>query len=273
MDLATAVAKTIAYANFFNFPLSPSEIHLWLISPDTVPLSSLKKYLPELSKKEIEYKRLLADSTKQKVETAHQLIKFARFIPGIRLIAITGSVATNNSKKDDDIDLLIITSANSLWLVRPLFLLLLSIKFNRRHPGDSPHKQKNAFCPNLWLDTLTLPVLKNRRNIYTAHEVLQVKPIFDRGQTYRKFIKSNHWTRHFLANAYRKLSQGNAVTKHNAIISCLLAPINYTFFLLQYLYMRSKITTEKVSLHSAYFHKHDLSIPLEKYLRTKSRYN
>lgn len=270
MNLSSAVAKTIAYGGYFNFPLSPEELHFWLITSRTVSKKSLAKYLPTLNSSAKKQKQLLLANTKRKETKAIGLIKFIILFPFIRLIALTGSVAANNTKKDDDLDLLVITEANCLWLTRPFLLLLLSLVFNRRHPGDNALKTTNAFCPNLWLDTQSLSVPKNRRNLYTAHEVLQVKPLFDRGQTYQKFLKSNSWTGKYLANAYHELSHEKVNQKNTNIIFLLFAPLNYFLYLLQYLYMFPKKTTESVSLHSAYFHKNDLSTTLVNHLKNNS---
>lgn len=259
MDLSQAVKKTLEYGNFFNFPLSLQEICLWLIYPKTVQFSTVKKYLPTLSRSEIAKKEILLKNTKQKEKLANNLIKYVRFIPTIRLVALTGSVAANNSQEEDDIDLLIITSSHTLWITRPIFLLLLSFKFNRRHPGDNPAHSKNAFCPNLWLDMCSLTVLKKLQNIYTAHEVLQIKPVFDRGETYKRFIRSNIWTKKYLANAYRQFQKGKILKKVKKHSNLLFFPLNLTFFIFQYLYMLPRITTELITLHSAYFHKNDLS--------------
>lgn len=268
MDYQLEVEKTIAYGAYFNFPLSSDEVHFWLISPQPVSMSVIKKYIPKLKSKEILLKKALLQNTKQKEKIALKLIKYARLIPFIRLIALTGSVAVNNSHRGDDLDLLIITSPHTLWITRSLLLLFISLKFKRRHPKDSSSKTKNAFCPNLWLSTLSLSVPENRRNIYSAHEVLQARPIFDRGHTYQQFIQSNSWTKHYLANAYSSISKSNI--KHPVIpATCytkLLIPLNFIAFLLQYLYMLPKKTSEVVSLHAAYFHKKDLSTNLEKYL-------
>ena len=160
------------------------------------------------------------------------------------------------------------TEPNTLWFTRPLFLFFLSLFFNRRHPGDnSSIKIKNAFCPNLWLDMFSLTVPKKRQNIYTAHEVLQVRPLFDRGGTYQNFIRSNRWTSHYLANAYHKLSDKKYPKKKSNPLFFIIAPLNYLLFILQYFYMLPKKTTEVVSLHAAYFHKNDLSTVLTNYLK------
>lgn len=269
MDLSLAVAKTIAYGGFFNFPLSPEEIHFWLISSRPVSKEKINKLIPKQTSKDLKLKAVLQKNTQEKEKFAQKLIYIARFIPGIRLVALTGSVAANNTKKNDDLDLLIVTDNNTLWLIRPIFLLILSWKFNRRHPGDNPTNTNNAFCPNLWLDMDSLSVPKTRRNIYTAHEVLQVKPLLDRGETYQRFLKSNDWTKHFLANAYKELQKEKIKKEKINIFTVVLAPFNFIFFLLQYLYMLPKKTSEAVSLHSAYFHKNDLSVSLSNHLQTK----
>ncbi len=231
-------------------------------------MSSITKFVQNLEPKETEFRKALQNTTNNKVKFAQKLNKYAQFFPTIRLIALTGSVSVNNSKPSDDIDLMIVTYPNTLWITRPFFLIFLSLVFNRRHPGDNPAKVNNHFCPNLWLDTDSLSVPQSRRNIYTAHEVLQVKPIFDRGHAYLDFLHSNQWTKHFLANAYSRLTQDiSKNTRQNTKKSLLFVPLNFLMFILQYLFMLPKKTTELVSLHSAFFHKNDLSGKLERLLK------
>lgn len=270
MDLAQAVSRTKAYGGFFRYPLSEEEIHHWLISDTLVSKKQISKYIQPLREKEIKIKNILKINTQKKENTAKEILKITRFIPFICLIALTGSVAANNSKKDDDLDLLIVTRANTLWLVRPLFLLLLSCCFPRRHPGDNPHKNSNAFCPNLWLDTTALSLPKNRRNLYTAHEVLQIKPLFDRGQTHLRFIKSNSWTKKYLSNAYQSLSQKKLSKTPESMISKFMFPLNAFMFVLQLIYMLPKKTSESVNINYAFFHKGNLSEELNRHLKNNS---
>lgn len=267
MDFRKAVEKTITYSAYFYFPLSPQEIYFWLISSQPVPLSSIKKYLPVLSKIDTKTRKTLLKNSKEKEKKALQFVKIARKLPWIRLIALTGSVAINNSKTDDDLDLLIITSAHTLWLVRPLILILLSTQFSRRHPNDDSSNTSDAFCPNLWLDTLSLSVPTNRRNIYTAHEVLQIKPLYNKKHAYQNFLSSNSWVGDYLANAYQILSNGKSYKDKPSISTFFLIPLNYLMYFLQYIYMLPKKTIEAVSYHSAYFHKNDLSNTLTNHLK------
>ena len=68
--------------------------------------------------------------------------------------------ALNNAKKNSDIDLLIITSKNTLWTTRIIsFALLKFAGFKLRRAGDKNEKDK--LCLNMWLDESDL-VLKKR---------------------------------------------------------------------------------------------------------------
>ena len=66
-----------------------------------------------------------------------------------------------------------------------------------------PHQRflvSDKICLNLWLDETALSLPRNQRNLYTAHEVVQVKPILDRDYTYLKFIIANLWLKNYLPN-------------------------------------------------------------------------
>jgi len=268
MDYRSAVDKTILYSKYFAFPLFPEETHFWLISDQVISFKKLKNHLPNITSKDKKYRQKLTKDSEKKELLSHKLIDIIKYVPGITLVALTGSVAIKNAKPNDDIDLLIITKPNQLWITRPVFLLLISLFFSRRHPGDNPKEiRPSSFCPNLWLDTSDLSVPNSRRNIYTAHEVLQIKPIYDRQGTYQKFLTANSWCSKYLANAYQDLrSKSTPKSNKKSLASCLFAPLNYLFYSLQLLYMYPKKTSEQVTLHSAYFHKTDFSKSIQKYL-------
>ena len=267
MSYRDVVAKTQAYSAYFSFPLTPQETHYWLITDHPVSSEVLAPYLSELSSQAKKLRQRLSQQTLEKVKLASKFVRLARHLPCIELIALTGSIAVGNTRQTDDIDLLIITAPNTLWLVRPLFLFLLAIKFHRRHPGDNVLRIQDSFCPNLWLDMSSLALPKNKRNLYTAHEVLQIKPLYDRGGVYQSFLLANHWTKRFLANVYSALVPKRLSPAHIPSVYFVFAPFNVLAFFFQYLYMLPKITTERVGLHAAFFHKNDLSRALIQHLR------
>lgn len=208
------------------------------------------------------------------------------FLPGLKLVALTGSVAANNSQKDDDIDLFFITTPHTLWLIRPLVISLISLFFRRRYPQEDHSHSPNAFCPNLWLDSTSLTIPPLKQSLYTAHEVLQILPLLDKEGTCQHFIKANDWTKKYLANAYTSLTNNNnrhsgprpgihphiIANRHLAseICSLTLAPLNYLFYLIQLLYMHPKKTSESVNLHSAFLHTTDFSSRLDTHLSNQS---
>jgi hypothetical protein len=268
MDYRLAIKNTIAYASYFDFPLFPHEIHHWLVCKQTVPLTKIAKHLPlNLGSSEQKKRQLLFADTLVKVNLANRLVGVLKYIPGLRMIGLTGSVAASNAKPKDDIDLVIITAPHTLWIVRPLVLILISLFFRRRHPEENPAHAADAFCPNLWLDTLSLSVPKSQRNLYTAHEVLQVKPIFNKGQTYERFLRANDWAKQFLANAYRaQAPKAKVASKDSNFFLVILIPMNHFLYWLQFCYMFPKKTSEVVHLHAAFLHTTNFSDKLDRFL-------
>lgn len=275
MDLRRAVFATVSYSRYFHFPLLPAEVHHWLICSHPISYSKLLPFLPDnLSKAEISLRDQVSKHSHQKKLHAQKLTRLLEFVPGLRLVALTGSVAAINSHEEDDIDLLFITAPHTLWLVRPLVIILISLFFRRRHPNEDHSHTQNAFCPNLWLDTLSITLPVSKRSLYTAHEVLQIVPLLDRYHSYSSFIRANRWTKKYLANAYPSSLRGRqpayrqaGLTPAKYPFSLLLAPFNYLSYLIQLLYMFPKKTTETVHLHAAFLHTTDFTGRLNSHLK------
>jgi len=278
------------YAAFFKVKLNDEELHHWLISDKVYSAALLKGHFPQ--------KKIKSSAKKKhKLQIARRATRFLSHFPTIKLVAVTGSLAANNARPDDDIDLMIITSSNSLWLTRLLLIPLISLFFKRRRPGSTSvakapvgwpkvsrrvkvKNHRDSICLNLWLDESSLAVPKGKRNLYTAHEVLQAKPLFDRGGVYAKFILANSWTKKHLANAYAitTLVEPRESAKRGRTSDSYpkgtpprlnLQPLrflNHLSFRFQYAYMKPKITHEVVTLHSAYFHPRSLAKKLDEFL-------
>lgn len=193
--------KTLAYADIFDYPLTKKELIKWQIVNDQLR--------PELTQKTGKFYHLknrqnLAAFRQRrqrfsqlKFKRVLQTVGFFKLIPWIKLVAVTGALAMNNADKNDDIDLMIITTADRLWLSRLLATILLFPQLRRPVQNEGVG---DKLCLNLWLDETSLTTPKDKRNLYTAHEVAQAKPIFDRDHTYQKFINANLWLKTFLPN-------------------------------------------------------------------------
>lgn len=293
-ELQRDIAKTLAYSDIFGYSLKEEEIWQWLIvsfnhslsssnlSSNLPPKLSFKKSLEELLKKGLVETRegffflpgrpqivgLRKERNRwseEKMEIVRKTAGKLKYFPWVKMVGITGALAMENCDEDDDIDLMIITSVDRLWLTRLLIFLLCPILgIERRKPKDK--KVKNKICFNLFLDEDHLKI--SPENLFSAHEICQVRPLLNKNQTYEKFLRVNCWVKNYLPNAVviARYRDSEIAIKQKHLISQYLNIIISFFekfaYFLQFQYMRPKITIEKVNPHQAFFHPRDLSIEI-----------
>ncbi|KKS98199.1 MAG: hypothetical protein UV73_C0003G0141 [Candidatus Gottesmanbacteria bacterium GW2011_GWA2_43_14] len=215
LSLEDAIIRTICYADVFDFPLTIPEVRKYLIGfslPGLKEKDLIKKvkYLPDISSKSGYYflkgretnvsGRLRKEYfSGQKYKLLQKILKFMTFWPQVLMIGVTGTLAMNNADRDDDIDLLLVSDSRQLWTTRFLVVSLLKTLGLYRNPKDT--KVNNKICLNMYLDEnhLELPVAE--RDLYSAHEIIQLLPVYDRGGYYQKFRSSNSWVNQFLPNS------------------------------------------------------------------------
>lgn len=251
MGVNFAVKKTIEYANNFESHINVNEIKKRLISK--------KIYSEEMIEKEISklrWKNKKNKWEKIKIIKAEKLASLIKNKFGeILFLGISGSVAAAHPKKNDDIDILIITKANTLWKNR-FFLRWWIYKNKIPHRKFNQTESKDQFCFNLWLDENNLLIPKNRQNLNNAIDLLLLKPLINKKNTYEKFIVINGWANKFVATPYNRLSARQIVSSSDKIENNFLDKmINYLYFWPQYWYMKPKIFKEKVGLYQAFFHR------------------
>ncbi len=203
-----AILKTLAYADIFDYPLKEKEIQKFLIAGPKRGKLSLKK-IAQISEKEsffflkdreknVALRKRRTQWSREKKKIAQKAGQWLKLIPLIKMVALTGALAMGNADKEDDIDLLIITAKNRLWLTRLLTVFLVELVTQRRRPKDKQTKDK--ICLNMFLDESHLKMPKKEQDLFTAHEVCQLKPLWDRNKTYHKFVQKNQWLKQFLPN-------------------------------------------------------------------------
>ncbi len=252
MALKSNNQTSIRYHNIFDFKLTKEEINKWQYKrekPSITGITSIK------SKNRIEREK----HSQKKLKIANRAATLISKIPSVKFVGITGSLAMMNSNRDSDIDLMIITESNTLWLTRLLILLILlilRIPFRRAGKRD----EKNRLCLNMWLDETDFVWDKKDRNIYTAHEIAQIVPLVNKDKTYEKFIYLNRWILNYWPNSvaiqstrYTVQRQQNLSTKYY-VLSTIVERLAYK---IQYWYMSKKITREVITPTRAIFHPND----------------
>lgn len=180
-------------------------------------------------------------------------------IPTVQFIGVSGGLALLNADREDDIDFFIVTKKNTVWTTRLFVVLFLELIGKRRRRGTA--KVSDSICVNMFLDEQKMQLPKEWRDLYLAHEVVQVLPLFSRQNTYEKFLLLNNWVDAFLPHAVDRGTTKN-YTRNNVenLFSVVLCGIlqRYAFEhaakKLQQWYMSKHRTREVVSDTILAFH-------------------
>jgi hypothetical protein len=199
--LSNAILHTAAYADVFDYPLTTTEIHRYLMGIHA-PREAVEQSLRDvriLNSIEGFYtlpgREALTRVRRQREQAATRLwptaIRYGHFIanlPFVRMLAVTGSLAMNNVNDNSDIDYLIVTSARRLWMCRAMVLAIVRLA----------SLQGVRLCPNYLISERSL--VFPDRTLYAAHELAQMIPLFGM-QVYRTIYHLNRWREYYLPNA------------------------------------------------------------------------
>lgn len=267
----------VVYADLFDYPLTLGETKLWAISglDGGGGLGKVEAqggyYFLQGKQRLIELRKRREKAADGKAGRATAVAKVLAKIPTVEAIFLTGSVAAGNAKEDADIDLMVVTKPGVLWMTRGAIVALLRRKGWYRRGKDF----SDRVCSNIFLDTDHLEI--KDRNLYTAHEILLAKCLFDRGGVERKWLRENSWTRKYLPGAHvYKVNKTNGQFPINSMPNWpmtnlrigvwrlgigywLVGLIEVIAFAAQFLYQKPKQTNERLGWGYAFFHPLDLS--------------
>ncbi|HET6822551.1 MAG TPA: hypothetical protein VFH34_07865, partial [Anaerolineales bacterium] len=196
-----SVFHTLAYADVFDYPLTVPEVYRYLTSTRgtieevTRALSDESLFSQTGGYFTLRGREVIVETRKRRARAAVRLwrkaIRYGRMIaslPFVKMVAITGSLAMNNTDEGKDIDYMIVTAPNHLWTCRALALLVARIA---KLEGVS-------LCPN-YLVTINALELKER-SLYVAHELAQMIPLSGM-EIYKEIRQRNDWVNDYLPNA------------------------------------------------------------------------
>ncbi len=268
-----AIIKTLLYSDIFDFPLSKDELWQFLISRENILRDSFEYALKNLSgdisckdgfyclkSKEwcIKKRKAMLPEARKKLKIAKKAAYNLSYIPTVKFIGISGGLAAGNAEKTDDIDFFIITKKNTLFMTRLWVLAVLELMNLRR--TRTGKNASNKICVNLLIDETRLKFHKH--DLYTAREIVQVKPLFEREDTYNTFLNKNKWVSNFFPNMTKQQLYSGKRSKNynslNALSNLLhLPPLPQLAKAIQIIYMKKHQTSEVISSHILAFHPND----------------
>lgn len=282
VSLSASILTALFYSAQFAYPLTEDELVLWLphASGHTdaairsrirlmVSRGILKRNPPFIFLPDrpgfVGHRVARQAAAGEKWARARRAAELLSAIPWIRMVGVTGALSMDNASRDDDIDFCIVTEPGSVWTVRFLATGLFAFLGMRRRPGDTSIRDR--ICLNMFLSSSSLAVPAAERDFYTAHEVLQFTPVFERdGMTYRQFLSENRWVARFLPRAWaarrsgkrglRAVPAGKPGGRSSGTVG---APgfVEAVLMRLQRWYMKPRVTREVISDNVIRFHPKD----------------
>lgn len=179
-------------------------------------------------------------ASEEKIEYAREKLKMLRWIPWLRFVGISGSVAFRSANEEDDIDVFVVAARNRLWLVRGIESVLLSLMRVRRRYGDE--QLKNKICVNYYVSEADLDLKKGMEDTFRAAlELVSLEPVV--GKWYMSvLILKNEWVGKYFTEV-KASSTIKVESKRIPIVSGL-------FDMLDSMAMRMQVYYMKVRRHS-----------------------
>lgn len=253
---------SIYYHNIFDFPLNIHDLVKWRAN-DSLEYTDINSFVQKSGYFYLEgneglvYKRLLRERISAKKNAlAKRAAKIISLVPTVKLVAVTGSLAMQNSSAESDIDLMIITENGTLWITRLITYGLLKVTgLGIRKPQDT--NEKDRLCLNIWLDENNLSWKESERNIYTAHEIAQIKPLVNKDKIYERFLWKNKWLLDYWPYSVKIKKIKN--NQKSSFLKVLVSPFEKFAYKFQLNHMNKRKTREVVTSGRALFHPQDWS--------------
>ncbi|HBK34244.1 TPA: hypothetical protein DEP34_03770 [Candidatus Uhrbacteria bacterium] len=225
-DVSKAIVRTLCWFSLFSYPLTAFEIWKWLCRPltphrleevyqalaqDTWLQSKIQSRDGFFSLAESPLCEWIALRQERFLDAARKYrklrnaVRLFSFLPMVRGVAASNTLAWWHTRPESDIDLFVIVRPGTLWTAR--FLMVLPFLLLRRRPqmaGDHVRSKKlDPFCFSFFVtdQALNLSKVALPKDIYLAYWVRSLQPMLDRGDIFSRFQKENVWVKRWLPHA------------------------------------------------------------------------
>lgn len=204
-SLNNSVLRTLLYYDIFSHPLSGDEIYTFL-PQNSVTREQVKQFLKKSSEggalyaekdgyyyikpneQYVSSRLKKEDYSKKMWKAAWAATHIIKRFPFVRCVMVTGTLSKNSSDHESDLDFMIITSPNRLWISRTLLMLFKKIFLLN---------SKKYFCINYCITENSLEI--KQRNIFTATEIATIKATYNESLT-KEFVQKNSWVKEIFPN-------------------------------------------------------------------------
>jgi len=209
--IETAILETVLYSDLFDYPLTRDELAHYLIGVETDEgtlraclqsprhlngqLKQIGDYVVARQREPLVDRRRTRQSASARLWIrARRFVRVLAALPFVRMVAVTGALAMDNSARGDDVDVLIVTARGRVWTAR---LFAVGLVYAGRLFGDT-------LCPNYVISEDALAI--EARDLFTAHEFAQMVPLYGLA-TYDRLRQANAWVYDYLPNAHAPMRQ------------------------------------------------------------------
>ena len=199
------ILRVLLYFDIFEHPLRAEKIYRFLPSDSTSPAEIARAcqspplaafvghkrghfFIGAASASFTEERSRREQLAEHRWRIATFMAKMIRKFPFVRAVFVSGELSKGVASKKGDIDFVIVTRANHLWICRT-FLILFKKVFLLN--------SKKYFCLNHFVAEDYLAF--DRRNIYSAIEIATLKPLVN-PTLFKEYMAANAWITRFLPN-------------------------------------------------------------------------
>lgn len=208
------ILATIIYYDGLNYPLTSFEVWKYLIKTDYYMSGSesmkltlaqivsrlqdkeLNKYVEHSSgfyflkgRRALVEKRIANNKISiGKIKKLQRVVWWLRFVPFVRMVGITGTLAMKNAHIKSDLDVLIVIKNGKIWTGRTLVTIFLHFFKKRRHGK----KIADRVCLNHYTNDQTFEVIV--KDLFSTNEYMFLFPLYG-WEIYHKFQIKNQWIR------------------------------------------------------------------------------
>lgn len=237
--LDTAILRTLAYFDIFDYPLTADQVWRWVFTvsgqKEVYTFDNARAALESMAR---EHRIEFVDSYyclpgrasivqirsqrwkfgQKKWKRVLSAARYLELVPFVRMVAVVNTLAIDNAREESDMDLLIITKPGRIWMTRLMVTGIVSLLGYRRHGT----KITNRICLSFYATTESMNFGQLRLQPEDPHFTFwtsQAVPLINDRGTYEKFQTENSWVTENLPNAWQWSWQQRALKPNKGLQS------------------------------------------------------